>query len=67
MSQIDLRKPHAHRAIHARDSASIAAAQRDGRMATKNFWMELIAAIVNCRENQFTIVTLSVSSSSSFT
>lgn len=45
MSQIDLPNPHAHRAIHERDSASIFAAQLGGRMVTKNFWMELMSLL----------------------
>ena len=45
MSQIDLAKPHEHRTIHDRDSVSIFAAHCGGRMATKNFWIELIDVI----------------------
>lgn len=41
-SQIDVVLPHGHRTSHERDSFSIDAAQPGGRMAMKNFWMELI-------------------------
>ena len=67
ISQIDLAPPHEQRATQERDSASIRAAQRSGNNATKNFWIELTAAISTSLKNQLTIVTLSVSSSSSFT
>lgn len=37
-SQIDRAKPHEHRIIHERDSASMLSAHRRGRMRTKNVW-----------------------------
>ena len=40
-SHTDLAKPHPQRTIHERESASIDSAQLRGRIAEKNFWMEL--------------------------
>ena len=37
-SQIDRAKPHEHRIIHERESASMLSAHRRGRMRTKNVW-----------------------------
>lgn len=45
-SQTDRAKPHEHRTIHERESASIDSAQRRGRTAAKILWIQLIAVQV---------------------
>ena len=46
-SQMDRAKPHEHRIIHERESASMLSAHLRGRMRTKNFWRDDINVV--CR------------------